>query len=210
MKRSEPSTHLIIVSPGRVDTDAHWDFMNAVSHGSVHHYLALDANEPMPLPWWFTVHVPRDLRKGSYVLLQALDYPRTKAWTPVARTVINFAKATMPRYRGKLYAKIRLADPMGSQKYDNTTWLHRRALPSYLSGFELRAKRLVTTTRGRDGESLVAVLPSDDHEQMIRLYFATKAWPLSRGLPVATRKALGREVSPGNPLPRTARRAARR
>ena len=186
----------IVVSPGRVEADAHWEFLGGViSHGAIHHYTALDANEELPLPWLFLLHVPHDLRKGGYVLLQALDYPRTKAWTPLARTVINFAKATMGDYRGMLYAKIRLADPLGAQKYENVTWEHRQALPEYLRGFDLRAKKRVGTTRGSDAESLVAVMPRDDHAQMIRLFFATKAWPLQQGLPAATRKALGRHDS---------------
>jgi hypothetical protein len=180
----------IVVSRGRVDPNAHWEFGTRIFHGAVHHYAALDANAPLPVPWWFILNVPRVLRKGGYVLLQAIDYPRTEAWTPVARTVINFAKATMQGYRGMLYAKIRLADPMGAQKYENVTWELRGALPPYLSEFTLRAKRKVATTRGSDGDSLVAVIPRDDHAQMIRLFFATKAWPLDQGLPAATRRAL--------------------
>jgi hypothetical protein len=135
------------------------------------------------------------MRKGDYVLLQALDYPRAKAWTPLARMVINFAKATMPDYRGMLYAKIRLADPAGDRKYDSIFWEQRKVLPAYIAAFDLHAKSQVATTRGGDAESLVAVLPRDDHAQMIRLYFAVKAWPLREGLPAATRKALGRAAA---------------
>jgi hypothetical protein len=182
----------IVVSQARIEDDAHWEFSGRVSHGAVYHYAALDANDEMPLPWWFLLHVPKEFNKGSYLLLQALDYPRTKAWTPIARTVINFAKATMPDYRGMLYAKIRLADPLGSQKYESVAWANRLALPEYVRTFELRAKKLVATTRGSDANSLVAVVRRDDHAQMIRLFFATKAWPLREGLPSSTRRALGR------------------
>jgi hypothetical protein len=182
----------IVISPGRVDEDSFWEFGGNVFRGTVYHYVALDANGKLPRPWWFVLHVPSDWRKGAYVLLQALDYPRTRAWTPVGRTAINFAKATMPKFRGMLYAKVRLADPMGSQKYENVAWAQREVLPGYFAAFNLRPKRRVATTRGSDGESLVAVMSRDDHAQMIRLYFATKAWPLDVGLPALTRKALGR------------------
>ncbi len=185
----------IVVSRGRVEEDAYWEFMSRRSHGAMHHYTALDANQRMPAPWWFILNVPRELRKGEYVLLQAVDYPRIDDWTPIARTVINLAKATMRGYRGMLYAKIRLADPVGAQKYENVLWEHRHALPPYLKSFTLCAKKKVATTRGGDAESLVAVMPHDDHAQMIRLFFATKAWPLHLGLPVATRRALGHEPS---------------
>ncbi len=183
---------LIVVSPGRVEEDAYWEFRGAVSHGAIYHYTVLDANDRLPLPWWFLVHVPKELRKGGYVLLQALDYPRIKSWTPVVRTVINFAKATMPDYRSMVYAKIRLADPAGAQKYENVTWEHRQVLPPYLRAFDLRAKKRVATTRGRDADSLVALVRRDDHACMIRLFFATKVWPLREGLPPAARKALAR------------------
>ncbi len=178
----------IVVSPGRVEKDAYWEFQHNVTRGAIYHYTALDANERLPLPWWFVVQIPGELLKGEYILLQTLDYPRTKAWTPVARMVINFGKATMAAYRGFLYAKVRLADPEGAQKY--VTWQHRRALPPYLTAFDLRPKKRVATTRGSDAETLVAVVPRDDHACMIRLFFATKVWPLERGLPAATRKAL--------------------
>jgi len=196
MGRKQPlEVDRVVVSPGRVEEDAYWEFRGKVSRGVVHHYHVLDANEAVPHPWWFLLHVPRELRKGAYVLLQAVDYPRTRAWTPVARTVINFAKATMPAHRGKLYAKIRLADPMADQKYENTRWAHRHSLPPYFSSFELRAKKQVATTRGSDADALVAVVPREDHPQMIRLFFAIKAWPLNAGLPATTRKALERQTA---------------
>ncbi len=194
--RAQPDVHRIVVSRGRVDQSAHWEFRGKVFHGAIHHYAALDANTIMPIPWWLILCVPRDLRKGGYVLLQALDFPRTEAWTPIARTVINFAKATMQGYRGMLYAKIRLADPMSPQRYENVAWGIRSTLPPYLAGFRLRAKRKVATTRGSDADSLVAVVPRDDHAGMIRLFFATKAWPLDKGLPAATRRALSGARAP--------------
>jgi len=197
----------IIVSPSRIDRKACWEFRGRVSRGTMHHYVVLDANLPTSVNWWFLVHVPAGLRKGEYVLLQAIDYPRLRAWTPVARTVINFAKATMPKYRGMLYAKIRLADPHGVGKYEGVFWKHRDALPPYLKGFTLRRKRQVATTRGMDGDSLVAVVPRDDHAQMIRLFYATKVWPLHAGLPAATRRALSRAGVP-TPASRRGRTAA--
>jgi hypothetical protein len=172
----------IIVTPGRVEKRAYWEFSGRTFSGSIHHYVAADANLPASGTWWFLIHVPSDLRKGGYVLVQAVDYPRIAAWTAIARTVINFAKATLPKHRGRLYAKIRLSDPLGGRKYEGWTWQNRAALPSYLRRFRLSVKNRVATTRGTDGDSLVAVLPRHDHVQMIRLFFATKAWPLYRGV----------------------------
>ncbi len=195
VRRANLEVDGIVVSLGRVDRDAYWEFRGKVSHGTVFHYFALDANDEKPPRWWFLLHVPKELRKGAYLLLQALDYPRAKEWTPVGRTVINFAKATMPDYRGNVYAKIRLADPVTPRKYENVARAHKNFLPDYLGSFKLRPKSAVATTRGGDAESLVAVIPREDHTTMIRLFFATKAWPLRGGLPAATRKALVRVES---------------
>jgi hypothetical protein len=183
----------IVVAPGRVDSKAHWEFQKKPAVGTIRHYTAMDANVPSHVPWWFVLQIPADLRKGGYVLIQVLDYPRRAEWTPLSRTVINFAKATMPPYRGKLYAKIRLADPSGAHKYANVSWESRRGLAPYLKPFQLRPKSKVATTRGTDGDSLVAVVPRDDHQQMIRLFFATKVWPLHPGLPAKVRRALGED-----------------
>jgi len=171
----------VIVVPGRVDRNAYWEFSRRVFSGDIHHYVATDGNLPGSGTWWFLLHLPEDLKKGGYVLLQAVDYPRIEAWTPIARTVINFAKATMPKYRGMLYAKVRLSDPHGDQKYEGLTWSHRAALPPNMRGFQLGVKRKVAATRGTDGDALVAVVPRHDHVLMIRLFFATKVWTLYEG-----------------------------
>jgi hypothetical protein len=185
----------IVVVPGRIDQRAYWEFRKQMFRGTIYHYAAMDANLPSRVPWWFTVNVPKTIKKGGYVLLQALDYPRMEAWAPIPRTVINFAKATMTAYRGMLYAKIRLADPMSAQKYENTKWGHRKALPAYFGPFTLRPKRKVATSRASDGDTLVAAMRRDDHAQMVRLFFATKVWPLRVGLPTSTRKALARDAA---------------
>ncbi len=174
-------TERVIATPMRVEAGAFWEFSGRVFSGDIHHYLAADGNMPGSGTWWFLVHVPDDLKKGGYVLLQAVDYPRTEAWTPIARTVINFAKATMPRFRGMVYAKIRLSDPGGGHKFEGWTWKRRTELPVHLRGFRLSVKSRVATTRGSDGDALVAVLPRQDHVAMIRLFFATKVWALCQG-----------------------------
>lgn len=191
--RNKLSVDRVVIAPGRVDPKAHWEFQGKVVKGSIHHYMAMDGNLPSIVPWWFILHVPDRLQKGGYLLLQALDFPRIPAWTPIARTVINYAKATMTKHRGSVYAKVRLAASDKHQKYENVGWDQRKILPDYLQAFDLRAKSKVATTRGNDGDSLVAVIPGADHAQMIRFFVATKVWPLHPGLPAATRKAVHRE-----------------
>jgi hypothetical protein len=42
----------------------------------------------------------------------------------------------------------------------------------------MRLKRKVRSTKGNDGEDLVVLVRPDDHETMIRLFFAMKVWVL--------------------------------
>jgi hypothetical protein len=87
----------------------------------------------------------------------------------------------MPGYRGKMYAKVRLSDPGGGHKYEGLKWDRRSGLPPYLRGFKLAPKRKVAATRGTDRDALVAVVPRQEHVRMIRLFFASKVWPLHEG-----------------------------
>ena len=42
----------------------------------------------------------------------------------------------------------------------------------------MRSKESNRRTRGTDNRSLVITVPTDDHEQMIALFLAAKAWVL--------------------------------
>jgi hypothetical protein len=53
-----------------------------------------------------------------------------------------------------------------------------------MESWNLRLKNTVITTRGTDGNDQVAVVGVDDYEEMIRLFFALKAWPLRLGYEV--------------------------
>ena len=63
-------------------------------------------------------------------------------------------------------------------------WDQRRELPRWFEGLErrMRTKERVRSTRGTDGNTLVVLVDPDDHEAMIRLYFAMKVWVLKEGI----------------------------
>jgi hypothetical protein len=42
----------------------------------------------------------------------------------------------------------------------------------------MRSKQSVRRTRGTDGDSLVVVVDPGDHQQMVALFLAAKAWVL--------------------------------
>jgi hypothetical protein len=74
-----------------------------------------------------------------------------------------------------------LSDPTGRFNRVGISRDDRDVLPPWFSAFKrgVRLKRTVATTRGTDGKSLVVVVALDDHERMIRVYFAMRVWVLS-------------------------------
>ena len=46
----------------------------------------------------------------------------------------------------------------------------------------MRLKQNVRPTRGTDGQALVVLVGANDHEAMIRLFFATKVWVLKEAV----------------------------
>ena len=63
----------------------------------------------------------------------------------------------------------------------------RDLLPKWFDALShrLRAKESVRRTKGTDGSALVALVQDDDHEMMIRLFFAMKVWVLKEGFEFA-------------------------
>jgi hypothetical protein len=75
---------------------------------------------------------------------------------------------------------VALADPTGVRSRDVIRSDERGELPSWFDTLKgrMRLKQKVRTTKGNDGEDLVVLVRPDDHETMIRLFFAMKVWVL--------------------------------
>jgi hypothetical protein len=119
--------------------------------------------------------------------------PPTQTWKALTYRSLQFQKATKGDARGKRYGKVSLAvpppgratgDPRGTRTKDVIRWDQRRELPRWFEGVErrMRPKERVRSTRGTDGNTLVVLVNQDDHEMMIRLYFAMKVWVLKEGV----------------------------
>ncbi len=76
--------------------------------------------------------------------------------------------------------KVHLADPSMEKNWRGTTRGDRDRLPRWFSYFRkrMRLKETVTTTAGNDGYDQVVLIAPQDHERMIRLYFAMRVWVL--------------------------------
>lgn len=110
--------------------------------------------------------------------------PNDSALAALDRRSLTFMPATNPRYRAYRYCQLSLADPAGQRTRRVVRRTDKRVLPYWLRdlGWRLKQKTTVRRTRGTDGDSLAALVGSEDHRMMICLFLGTKAWVLKRGI----------------------------
>jgi hypothetical protein len=171
-----------------------WSFAKggrqAPVRGNEHSYAVTDGNLGGRNKWEFLVRVP-DQSEGR-VEIRPRATPPMQTWKALTYRSLQFQKATKGDARGRRYCKVSLAvppsgrareDPRGTRTKDIVRWDERRGLPRWFEGLErrMRTKERVRSTRGTDGNTLVMLVDPDDHEMMIRLYFATKVWVLKEG-----------------------------
>jgi len=130
------------------------------------------------LKWSFEVSVPNKFLKGAYILVKSIHHPQKAYWAGVERHSINFARTTKINYRGRVYAKLNIADVTGEKNKIGISKGKRSLLPTYIRKFAIRLKKTVAATQGTDGNSQVAIIKPTNHRAMIRLFFALKVWIL--------------------------------
>ena len=84
------------------------------------------------------------------------------------------------RHRGDCYCKVALADPKGERTRLIARTDEKKRLPYWFGSLRarMRSKEAIRHTRGTDSESLVIIVPADNHQEMIALFLAAKAWVL--------------------------------
>jgi hypothetical protein len=159
-----------------------WTFGGAPVSGIEQTYSVRDTNFPARNQWDFLVRTPT-IRDGR-VEVRPRSTPNVKVWAELTDRSITFMRATKGEARGKWYCKVALADPTGQKSRDVVRADERGDLPPWFDPLKgrMRKKHSVRTTRGNDGEDLVALVARDDHPAMIRLFFATKVWILKEGI----------------------------
>lgn len=154
-----------------------WQWQNVPIKGIEYRYQVTDHNFRAYNAWEFLIRVPTN---GEQVLVCPTKYPSKKAFAGLERRSVVFAPCTKEPYHGDLYCKIHLADPTGTKNWIGVRYEDRASLPAWFSLFRLRLHRKsdVSTTNGTDWNSLVCRVRGDDHERMVRLYFALRVWIL--------------------------------
>lgn len=128
--------------------------------------------------WSFIVQVPDD-RKDS-IIVKPEVVPTKKVWSELHRRSVTFVRGTKTLYKGKRYCKVFLSDPSGVKNRIGVYSSDRDDLPKWFKALRgrFRKKDIVTTTRGHDENALVLIVSPDDHEMMIRIFFAMRVWVL--------------------------------
>jgi hypothetical protein len=160
---------------------ATWTFAGEAVSGTEHSYAVIDGNFDGRNFWEFIVRVPQE--RSGRVEVRPRTTPGQRVWAELPDRSLTFARATLGDARGKWYCPVALADPTGERSRDVVRGDERGRLPAWFDPVQgrMRLKRNVRQTRGTDGESLVVLIPSDDHAGMIRLFFATKVWVMKEG-----------------------------
>jgi len=169
--------NLVGVKEAHSNRDGHWQFQNAHFSGTIYEYSVEDRNFRPSHKWTFEVRVPNKFIQGAYIVVRpTTQHPQKDYWAGIDIDSINFARATRGSYRGLMYAKINLADVTGKKNKVGVSRGQRAGLPDYVHKFHLRLKKTVASTKGTDSNYQVAVIEPEDHEAMIRLFFALKVW----------------------------------
>jgi hypothetical protein len=167
----------------------HFKFRQVTRPGIEFVYTVIDENYRTPQRWEFLVRVPD--ASGESVEVRPSLVPNVRAWAGLDRRALMFQRATIGRYRGQAYCKVALADETGERTRIEVKAVERSHLPYWFHALDsrLRRKEVVRRTRGTDADALVAIVAPDDHEMMIRIFLAAKAWVLKEKFRMKSRAA---------------------
>ncbi len=160
---------------------ARWKWGKRDVAGWQYDYDVKDKNRGNYRRWIFQVQVPDRFTKGAYIIVQPMAHPQLRVLAGIDRRSISFGRATRGKYLAKPYAKVMLGDIYDDKNKRGVRLDQKDDLPRWMDAFVLRAKEIVTTTKGTDGKALVAVVEQGDYAQMIRLFMATRVWVLYTG-----------------------------
>jgi hypothetical protein len=161
---------------------ASWKYQMRTVKGTEVEYRVHDGNLDRLNNWSFVVQIPGVV--NTPVIVRPSESPGIKTLADVNRRSVVFVACTRHPWRAWRYAKVAPADPTLEQTKKVLRRGERDLLPSWFQYFrsKMRLKRSVTTTAGTDGDALVVCVKRDDHERMIRFFFATKVWILRESL----------------------------
>lgn len=156
----------------------YWRFQKSKFRGIVYEYEVEDRNFQSPCKWIFKICVPDKFQtqRKTYISVKPTQHPQKSYWAGIERQEINFARATTRIYRKMVYAKLNIPDVTGKKNKIGMAKGERSSLPVYIRNLSLRLKKTVASTRGTDNNYQVVITQSQNHQTMIRIFFALKVW----------------------------------
>lgn len=181
MKKSFDPSKLSIKRTGEFASE--WTMAKERVHGEVLVFEVIDRNIRDDNAWTFFIQIPNPKSRDENVIVRPEVAPSRDDLAAVERRAVTFMPTDKGLNAGKRYCKVNLADPSGERTKIGVRHDERSALPAWMSMFEsrMRKKESIKDTRGKDGQALVVLFNDDDYEGMIRLFFATRVWPLMAG-----------------------------
>jgi hypothetical protein len=161
------------------DRPARWRIREEpLVRGTEYVYGVTDGNYAQRNEWEFLVRVPK--KKGSSIEVRPSSVPAVKVWNGMERRAMMFERIRRGRNVGDCYCKVALADPAGERTRLIARVDEKKRLPYWMKPLNsrMRSKEAVRHTRGTDGDSLVIIVDPDDHQRMVALFLAAKAWVL--------------------------------
>ena len=151
---------------------------NPLVPGTEYTYSVTDKNFSQRNSWEFVVRVPR--ARGESIEVRPTVVPDVRVWAGLDRRAIMFEQVRKGRSRGDCYCKVALADSKGERTRLIARVDEKKRLPYWFGPLRsrMRSKEAIRHTRGTDSDSLVIIVPADNHQEMIALFLAAKAWVL--------------------------------
>lgn len=160
-----------------------WRMAKEPVQGEVVVFNVVDGNLRDDNSWIFYVQIPDQDSGDDNLIVRPETAPSREDLVKVERRAVTFLFADVNPYIGKRYCKVNLADPTGEKTKVGVRYDERDDLPSWMSPFraQMKDKESVKETRGTDRQALVVFFKSDDYEGMVKLFMATRVWPLLAG-----------------------------
>jgi hypothetical protein len=159
-----------------------WAFAQTTTRGTEFTYRVVDHNHAMRNRWEFVVRVPD--APTSRIEVRPQKVPNDNAFAGLDRMALTFMRGTRSGYTPFRYCQLSLAKATGEGTRDVVHRGEKKLLPYWLRqlGWRLKQKATVRNTRGTDAHALVVLVRPEDHEMMVSLFLASKAWICKRGI----------------------------
>jgi hypothetical protein len=155
------------------------DFQGNKASGTSYYYQAIDGNLKTRNKWEFEINVPED--KYQSIKIIPIKVPYGILFPGLKRKAIMFERAEKYPYEGKVYCKTNVSCIINGKLKRRLVASYNIDILPYWFRFPLKdrkTKSRICNSKSKEGSHPVKVFSPDDHENMIKIYFILRIWPL--------------------------------